>query len=507
MSNNSRDALPEWRALTAHQIDMRATHIRDLFAEDAGRFDQFHIRGDGFLFDYSKHNITGETIALLTNFARACDLETARDDLFSGAIVNVTENRAAHHTALRAQNSEQQNYVQQSLQQMKEFCEKVRGDTSITDVVVLGIGGSICAPEMACRALAAEADGPRITFMAHIDGQEAETFLKTLSPQNTIILVVSKTFTSLETLKNANLLRDHIAVERFYGVTENIEAAKSFGLPQDHIFEMKNWIGGRYSVWSAVGLPLALSIGFKKFEQFLAGAQAADDHFLNTPLDKNIPVLMAMLGIWYRNFWNYNAHAILPYCEALNFFPAYVQQLDMESNGKSVSRDGAELSYNTGPVIFGGVGTQSQHTFFQHLHQGSDITPCDFIAVTNATHDLTSHHNTLIANALAQAQALMSGRENSDEPHRHFDGNRPSSMFLLNHLTPHTLGMIMAFYEHKIFVQGVIWNVESFDQWGVELGKVLARDLIDDLDHNQPAKNLDPSTTGLLAYIKSSALS
>ncbi len=502
MSNKPRSEMAAWKALANHHQTLKGAHMRDWFAADSERFNHFHIAFDDVLFDFSKHKITAETVDLLAALAMACDVEKARDDLFSGKNVNKSENRPALHTALRARQSAAKDYVDASLEQIEKFSKKIRSDRNITDVLVLGIGGSINGPKMVCEALAHLADGPQLHFLGNIEGDETSRFLETLKPKSTIVVIVSKTFSTLETMANAVHIKDVFERDNLYAVTENTALAESFQIHKDNIFPLKDWIGGRYSVWSAVGLPIALSIGFKNYMAFLEGARAADSHFLNTPLSKNIPVLMALLGVWYRNFWHYPAHAVLPYCGALKSFPSYIQQLDMESNGKSVSREGEVLNYTTSPIVFGDVGTECQHSFFQHLHQGSDITPADFLVFKNAHHGLKTHHNALVANALAQAQALMQGDSNEAEPYRTFEGNRPSTLFLVNTLSPHSLGLMMALYEHKVFVQGVIWNVESFDQWGVELGKSLAKNILHSLNDSDVPEDVDCSTAALISAFK-----
>lgn len=498
MSNKIAQS-PEWRALKKHCTSLGKMHMRDLFRKDAKRFDRFHVNVDGFLFDYSKHRITPETIKLLVKLAKTSGLGKARSDLFSGKPVNKSENRAVLHTALRApKNNDPQveRYVREAKSQIKKLSDAIRKDKNITDVINIGIGGSDLGPRMVCQALETIADGPRIHFLANLDGAEISQFLRKLKPENSFVIITSKTFTTLETMANAEIVWKWGRKDNFVAVTANLEAAKNFGIPKDNILPMKEWIGGRYSLWSVAGTSIAITAGFQAFEDLLKGAYAADKHFQETPLEKNIPVLMALLGIWYRNFWKFPAQAVLPYAHALKYFHAYIQQLDMESNGKAAS-------VPTGPVVFGGTGTKVQHAFFQHLHQGSDITPADFIIAAKPNHKIKTHHQKLVANALAQAQALMQGAENKTEPHRHFEGNRPSSVLMLDAINPYMLGMLIAFYEHKIFVQGVIWGINSFDQWGVELGKVLANDIIQSFETGRMPGNADSSTRNLIHHTKS----
>ncbi|MGB0719762.1 MAG: glucose-6-phosphate isomerase [Bdellovibrionales bacterium] len=506
-------------ALQSHADRMADVHIRDLFAADPKRFDSMHCVLDGVLFDYSKHRVTDETLDLLVALARDCDIESARDALFSGEAINTSETRAVLHPALRGSvrdnvcvNDENvSRFVAEILQRIKKISNDIRNNSDITDVISIGIGGSDLGPRMVCEALRDHANGPQVHFLSNIDGHRLARMMRALNPEHTVFIIASKTFTTLETMTNAatlfawmqRRLSDDGASAHFYAVTENEQAALDFGVPKAHILPLRSWIGGRYSVWSAIGLPIAISCGFKAFEQFLAGAHSADQHFKTAPLRRNIPVLMALLGVWYHNFGDYPAHAVMAYAHDLGHFPAYVQQLDMESNGKSVGRNGDPITEPSGPIVFGGTGTNAQHAFFQHLHQGSQITPVDFIAVKAPAHGLAGHHTQLLANALAQSQALMDGRPAPEAPHRHFAGNRPSSTFILERLDPYHLGLLMALYEHKIFVQGVIWGINSFDQWGVELGKALAGPIADALsDDAASLDSFDSSTCGLIRHLK-----
>jgi glucose-6-phosphate isomerase len=501
----------DFQQLKTHQEAMEYIHMRDLFADDQKRFERFSLQIDGLLFDYSKHRMTEETIGLLVDLAIERDLEATRDALFAGKPLNTSENRSVLHPALRGSvdtkleidGENVADFVQKTRAQIREVSEKIRSDNTVADVIHIGIGGSDLGPRMVCRALQHLNDGPRLHFLSNIDGQDVTQLLKSLNAENTAIIIASKTFTTQETMSNAQLVCDWLGHKNnVYAITSNTQAAIEFGVNEDHILPLRNWIGGRFSLWSAVGLPIAVSVGFKGFEALLSGAKDADDHFLTAPLDQNIPVLMGMLGIWYRNIWDFNAHAILPYIQSLEHFPRCLQQLEMESNGKSVSADGSAVNHSTSGVVFGETGTDAQHAFMQMIHQGSDIVPTDFIIAAKVGHDYPSHHAKLNANALAQSQALMQGLENKDEPHRHFDGNRPSSTFILDELTPRNLGLLIALYEHKIFVQGVIWGINSFDQWGVELGKILAQDIEKSLKNEETDDASDCSTENLISYLK-----
>jgi glucose-6-phosphate isomerase len=502
----------EFTALENHRKYIDHTPISVLFKKDPFRFRRFHIREGGFLFDYSKHRVSKETMNLLFRLARSCGTEIWRDKMFSGDYINSSENRAVLHTALRdprnnpleidGENISQ--LMQQTLKKIEKFTAFIHENKNITDVINIGIGGSDLGSRLACEALTACAHGPRIHFVSNVDPHAISSILQDLNPENTFFIVASKTFGTQEVLANARVAKKWILRtlghsefrNHFAAVTMNKPAAVHFGLKSDHIFPMRNWIGGRYSVWSAIGLPIALSIGFKKFKEFLNGAYAMDRHFLETPLEKNIPAIAALLGIWYRNFWDFPAHAILPYAQGLRNLPNFLQQLDMESNGKSVGRNGESLDYPTGPVIFGAAGTDSQHAFMQLLHQSAEIVPCDFILLKESDYEQGDQHLQLNTNALAQAQALMEGCIFPGEPHRNCPGNRPSSTIIMDRLDPYHLGMLLAFYEHKIFVQGIIWNINSFDQWGVELGKNIARHISEG-----SVQSFDSSTVALMDHL------
>ncbi len=517
MPNNSITSLPEWAALQNHYEETKNTTVHDLFQGMDNRFDIFHKEIKGLLFDYSKQRVSQKTMDLLMSFARARDLEGWREKMFNGDHINLTEDRAVLHIALRGSVAKSlmvdgenvSHFVRDTLKQIEHLSNLIRENDEITDVVNLGVGGSDLGARLVCNALCDHADGPRMHFLANVDGHKIARLLTQLKPRNTVFLISSKSFGTLETMVNAQTIRawfidsyDESKIpQHFYAISNNINAVHAFGISKDNILPLRDWVGGRFSVWSAIGLPIAISLGYSKFEAFLAGAHAADMHFRDAPLEDNIPVIMAMLGIWYNNFHGMHAHAILPYAQDLNHFVPYIQQLDMESNGKGVTRDGAQIDYATGPVIFGAPGTNGQHAFYQLMHQGTTVIPADFIAVINPSHDLDKHHLNLLSNALAQSSAFAEGSENAEEPHRHFDGNRPSSMFLLDQLDAYHLGMVMALYEHKIFVQGIIWNINSFDQWGVELGKKMAKPIMAALETKEVPEGLDSSTSALTHII------
>ncbi|MCF8495446.1 MAG: glucose-6-phosphate isomerase [Alphaproteobacteria bacterium] len=502
----------EWDALERHRKNMEGQNISDFFEENLQRFDQFHIELDGLLFDYSKHRTTEKTLDLLISLATACGIEEARGGLFAGKPLNKIENRAALHPALRGSTEaglhvggeDITQFVETTLSRMEKLSGEIRS-AGFTDIVHIGIGGSSLGSHMVCEALTPFANGPRIHFVSNMDGAHIAQTLQSLHRDNTFFIVASKTFSTAETLENLRAAQAWIGEARiakhFLAVTANQKAARDFGILPDYTLPLRDWIGGRFSLWSSVGLPIVLSVGFENFKAFLAGARAADLHFKAAPLARNIPVIMAMLGIWYRNFWNMDSHAVLPYAQNLHSFLAWVRQIDMESNGKCVDLDGKRVNYHTGPLIFGQAGTDAQHEFFQSLHQGTAIIPADFIAALRPEHLLHDHNTKLLANALAQSQALMKGEKNEAEPHRNFEGNRPSSTILLDRLDPYRLGMLMALYEHKIFVQSVIWNINCFDQWGVELGKTLAKTLAADLAEGLSNPMSDSSTKELVRHI------
>ncbi len=515
MSN--RNNLKEWQNLETHYNDLRDTHIRDYFKNDADRFDGFNIHIDGCLFDFSKHKITHDTLGKFETLAEALDFSKQRDAMFDGQAINISENRAVLHVALRGScsndlvvNGETVNdYVRDTLLHMHALSDEIRNNPNITDVVNIGIGGSDLGPRMAYKALRPSADGPNIYFISNIDASGLDQRLQKLNPENTVFIISTKMFRTQETIANAQSAKDWLArtiatkdlPNHLIAVTQNEEAALNFGVPLKHILQLREWIGGRYSIWSGVGLSIAIANGFGAFKDMLRGARDVDRHFRDAPFHENIPVLMAMLGVWHRNLGNAQAHAVLPYSHDLRELPIYMQQLDMESNGKNVSIDGDAINHKSGAVVFGEAGTNAQHTFMQLLHQGSDIVPCDFIAFKHAGHDYDAHHKNLLANALAQAHTLMQGAPNKGEPHRNFDGDRPNSMMIFDRLDAYHLGMLLALYEHKVFVQGIIWGINSFDQWGVELGKLNADGILKAMNTNETNTHFDSSTSGLIKYL------
>jgi glucose-6-phosphate isomerase len=535
---------PEWRALERHAETTRETEMRDLFDADPSRFERFSLELGPLLFDYSKNRITDETLVLLVELARAAEIEQARGAMFAGERINWTEDRAVLHVALRNRSDDPIEVdgvdvmpaVNSVLAKMQRFSDEVRsgvwrGATGerIRTVVNIGIGGSDLGPVMITEALGAVHDGPDVRFISNVDATDFVETTRGLDPAETLFVVASKTFTTQETMTNAHTARawlvdalgDDAVAKHFVALSTNLEAVKAFGIDPDNAFEFWDWVGGRYSSWSAIGLTIAVAVGFERFIELLEGAHQMDRHFLETPLERNMPVIMALLGIWYANFFGAASHAILPYDQYLHRFAAYLQQADMESNGKSVDRGGGRVAVDTGPIIWGEPGTNGQHAFFQLIHQGTRLVPCDFIGAVNPAHAVGDHHRKLMANFFAQTEALMRGRTeaevraeleaaglSTDEivrlaPHKVFDGNRPTNTILLDRLTPRTLGMLVAAYEHKIFVQGVIWRINSFDQWGVELGKVLATTILDEenalLDGDEvDLSHHDASTAGLL---------
>ncbi len=519
---------PEWKALEAHRAAMEDVHMRELFAGDPGRFEKFSAKLEGMLFDYSKNRITEETLDKLIALARACDIEGKRDAMFAGEKINTTEDRAVLHTALRAPKDavvevDGENvipYIHECLDKLEQFSDAVRsgawkgakGD-KITDVVNIGIGGSDLGPLMVCEALKPYADRSiNVHFISNVDGTHAAETLRKLKPETTLFIIASKTFTTQETMANAatakewfltNGMNEADVAKHFVAESTNEEGVTGFGIDRENMFGFRDWVGGRYSLWTSIGLPICISVGFANFRKLLDGAYTLDKHFREAPLEQNIPVIMAMIGIWYRNFWNAESYAVLPYDQYLSRFTAYLQQMDMESNGKSVDRDGRPVDYDTGPIVFGEPGTNGQHAFYQLIHQGTSLIPCDFIAPIETQNRLGNHHKLLLANVLAQPQALMQGRtleEASGNTQKMFTGNRPSNTILLDRIDPYYLGMLIALYEQKVFVQGMVWNLNSYDQWGVELGKVLAGNILKAWD-GDGADELDSSTRGLLDAI------
>lgn len=536
---------PAWLALTRHRQEMQDVHLRDLFDRDPQRFVRFSINLGDLLFDYSKNQITEETIRLLIQLANQAGLRQSIDAMFRGEKINDTEQRAVLHTALRnrantpvqVDGQDVMPEVNRVLAQMRAFSERVRSGSwrgysgrAISDVVNIGIGGSDLGPKMVVHALKPyQHRDLRFHFISNVDGTDIHETLKEINPQATLFLVASKTFTTQETMTNARTARnwlvsaagDERAVAmHFAAMSTNREAVAAFGIDPENMFEFWDWVGGRYSLWSAIGLSIVLAIGMERFEELLEGAHAVDMHFRNTPFEVNIPVLMGLLGIWYNNFCDAQSHAILPYDQYLAEFPAYLQQADMESNGKRAARDDTWVDYSTGPVIWGAPGTNGQHAFYQLIHQGTKLIPCDFLAPAQSQNPLGDHHPILISNFLAQTEALMRGKTpelvrqelagrglppaelEKRVAAQTFPGNRPSNSILFTRLTPATLGMLIALYEHKIFTQGVIWNINSFDQMGVELGKQLAKNILPELARHDPVSSHDSSTNGLIQAYK-----
>lgn len=544
----------EWSRLQAHyDAEASQVHMKNLFTEDAYRFEKFHRRfnsnGEELLFDYSKNIVTEKTMGLLVDLANSCGVSDMITKMFGGAKINTTEGRAVLHIALRNRSNDEiyvdgENVmpkVNAVLEKMRTFTTSVRSGKwrgytgkAITDVVNIGIGGSDLGPLMVVNALKPYSEGgPRSHFVSNIDGTHMAETLKLCQPETTLFIVASKTFTTIETITNATTARDWLlnaandnaaVAKHFAALSTNKEKVTAFGIDPANMFEFWDWVGGRYSLWSAIGMSIALSIGMDNFEALLSGAHAMDQHFRSTPLHENIPVLMALLGVWYNNFFGSETHAILPYDQYMSRFAAYFQQGDMESNGKTATRDGRMADYKTGPIIWGEPGTNGQHAFYQLIHQGTRKIPCDFLLPVK-THNPVSegkHHRILTANFLAQTEALMRGktayevRQDLEKAgksedfikeiltHKQFSGNRPSNSFVFSKLTPFMLGVLIAAYEHKIFVQGVIWNVNSFDQWGVELGKQLANQILPELETTgHKATAHDSSTNGLINYINS----
>lgn len=523
-------------SLRLHQAEMAQLHMRDLFAADPGRFERFSLRVGGLLLDYSKNRINDETMRLLVRLAEEADVAGWRERMFAGEKINHTENRAVLHTALRNRGNtpvlvdgeDVMPRVNAVIDRMGAFAEKVRsgewrGYTGerITDVVNIGIGGSDLGPQMVYQALKPYRH-PRLKvhFISNVDGAHVKEALESLNPETTLFVVSSKTFTTQETMTNAHFARDwflaqsqavkHVA-RHFVAVSTNREAVMDFGIDPANMFEFWNWVGGRYSLWSAIGLSIVLAVGAERFVELLEGAHEMDGHFRAAPLSENMPVILALLGIWYNNFFGAESLAILPYDHYLRSLPAYLEQADMESNGKSVDRNGHPVDYATGQIIWGASGINGQHAFYQLLHQGTRLIPADFIvSMEPHTPDMQAHHDILIANFLAQTEALMRGRTLEEtrtqtgqaSPYKVFDGNHPSNALLLGKLTPHALGMLIALYEHKIFVQGVIWNLDSYDQWGVELGKQLAGRILPELHAEAPVAGHDASTNALINHYR-----
>jgi len=516
-----------WQALQQHHDEMKTAQMKELFATDADRYSKFSVTNNDFVFDYSKNIVSEQTLTLLIQLANECGLPDAIQAMFAGEKINVTENRAVLHTALRNfsgkpvlnDGKDVMPDVKAVLEQMKQFCSKVhsgewKGYTGkkIKYIVNIGIGGSDLGPVMVTEALKPYwVDGIQTYFVSNVDGTHIAETLKKINAEETLFLIASKTFTTQETMTNAHTARNWFletakeeayVAKHFAALSTNETAVVKFGVAPENMFGFWDWVGGRYSLWSAIGLSIALTVGFDNFEQLLKGAYEMDEHLKNTSFEKNIPVLMALIGVWYTNFFGVTNEVILPYDQYMHRFAAYLQQGNMESNGKYVDRNGSNVSYYTGPVIWGEPGTNGQHAFYQLIHQGTQMIPADFIAPAISHNPIGDHHQKLLSNFFAQTEALMNGAAN-DNPYRVFKGNRPTNSFLVKEITPFTLGELIALYEHKIFVQGVIWNIYSFDQWGVELGKVLANKILPELQDNTPIQSHDSSTNGLVnAYKK-----
>ncbi len=540
---NPTDTLA-WRKLTAHFLEMQAFSMREEFAAKPQRFEEFSTRFEDILVDYSKNCLTEETISLLTELAQECGLREGIDSLFAGYVINQTEGRAVLHVALRNRSNQPIQIngtdvmpdVNRVLGQMKDISHRLLSGEwegysgkTITDIVNIGIGGSDLGPLMVTEALRPYHRNIRPHFVSNIDGTHLVETLKQCDPERTLFIIASKTFTTQETMTNAESARGWFleksqgtgdVAKHFVAVSTNEKAVKEFGIAPENMFVFWDWVGGRYSLWSSIGLSIACTIGFVAFEELLAGAHAMDNHFRDTTFEKNIPVLLALIGIWHTNYFDASSEAILPYDQYLHRFAAYFQQGNMESNGKSVDRNGQHVLYQTGPIIWGEPGTNGQHAFYQLIHQGTRLVPCDFIAAAISHNPLGDHQEKLLSNFFAQTEALMTGKGedeahaeltkqgmNSEQiafhlPYRVFHGNRPTNSILFEKLTPRTLGSLIAMYEHKIFVQGVIWNIFSFDQWGVELGKVLAKKILPELTDKGEVSSHDSSTNGLINYFK-----
>jgi len=537
--------LPAWKNLQSHYQDIEAIHLRQLFADDPQRFEKFSLHFSDILFDYSKHRITTTTLELLMELARQSGLQKKIDAMFAGEKINLTEQRPVLHIALRNRSNrpilvdgqDVMPQVNAVLKKMSRFCEQVRsGDwlgatgQPITDIVNIGIGGSDLGPLMVTEALKPYGHKRlKVHFVSNVDATHLTETLHDLTPETTLFLIASKTFTTQETMTNAHSAKQWLlqqingetaVAQHFVAISTNLERVSQFGINPDNMFEFWDWVGGRYSLWSAVGLSIALYIGMDHFEELLAGAHQVDEHFRTAPFEKNIPVIMGLLGIWYNNFFAAESHAILPYDQYLHRFPAYFQQGDMESSGKGVTISGKPVDYSTGPIIWGEPGTNGQHAFYQLLHQGTKLVPSDFLASIESQNPLGDHQKILLSNFFAQPEALMKGKTAEEVraeleaegmspeqieqllPHKVFPGNRPSSSFLYQQLTPRTLGTLIAFYEHKIFTQGAIWDINPFDQWGVELGKQLAKKILPELQQDQLVDSHDCSTNSLINYYR-----
>ena len=542
LQNTDPTQTQAWKKLTIHYNTSKNLHLKELFATDKGRADKFSTKWNDFLFDFSKNRITKDTISILLELADEVNLKDAITKYFSGEAINQTENRAVLHTALRAKKSDSVLVdgvdvvpeVYQVKEHIKSFTNAIISGSkkgfsgkAFTDIVNIGIGGSDLGPAMVVEALKFYKNHLKTHFVSNVDGDHVHEILKELNPETTLFVVVSKTFTTQETLSNATTIKkwflQHAKQEdvpkHFAAVSTNTEKIAEFGIAAENVFPMWDWVGGRFSLWSAVGISIALAVGYENFDALLKGANEMDDHFKSTEFDSNIPVIMALLSIWYNNFYNAETEAIIPYTQYLSRFSAYLQQGIMESNGKSVDRNGKTVDYQTGTIIWGEPGTNSQHAFFQLIHQGTKLIPADFIGFKESLHGDTDHHNKLMANFFAQTEALMNGKTKDEVfidlkyknlsdaeidtlvPFKVFTGNKPTNTFLINKLTPKNLGALIAAYEHKIFVQGVVWNIFSYDQWGVELGKQLATNILKDIENSEMSDH-DSSTLNLLQSFK-----
>ena len=533
-----------WKKLESHYKHFRKVEMKDLFACDADRAKKFSVNLEAMYVDYSKNRINDRTMKLLLNLARECDLENKIKAMFKGDKINVTERRPVLHIALRnrantpiyVDGKDVMPQINEVLAKMRKFSEAVRlgqfkGQTGkkLTNIVNIGIGGSDLGPVMACEALRKYwAKDINCYFISNIDGTACAEVLNKVDPETTLFIVASKTFTTIETLTNARTCRkwlvdalgEHAVAKHFVALSTNIKEVEKFGINPENMFEFWDFVGGRYSMWSAIGLIIAIAVGFENFERMLEGAYAMDQHFYNTDFEHNIPVILGMLGIWYNNFFGLHRYAVIPYDQYLQYVPMYLQQLDMESNGKFVAMNGEYVKYATGPVLFGGAGTNVQHSFFQLIHQGTEIVPMDFVIPAISHNEIGEHHEILVANVLAQGEALMRGKTvkeaaaelkkagksreeiNYLKKFKSFEGNRPSNTIVFKKMDPYTLGMLIAMYEHKVFVQGVVWNVDSFDQYGVELGKQMALSILPELQGTASGINHDGSTNSLIGLIK-----
>ena len=535
--------LPAWSALQNHFEYFKDIHLNDLFLNES-RFSDFSIQLNDILLDFSKNRINSDTFRLLLNLAKETNVRSAIDAMFSGEIINTTEKRSVLHIALRnrsntpiyVDNNDVMPQINEVLQKMKQFTDRVRSGKwkgysgkSITDVVNIGIGGSDLGPLMVTEALKPYGGNLNVHFVSNVDGTHIAETLKCINPETTLFVIASKTFTTQETLTNAYSAKDWFlqsganeddVAKHFIAISTNANGVEIFGIDTQNMFEFWDWVGGRYSLWSSIGLSIALYIGFEKFEELLSGAHEMDIHFKTAPFEENIPVILGLLGIWYNNFFGAESHCILPYDQYMHRFAAYFQQGDMESNGKYINKNGEKVNYSTGPIVWGEPGTNGQHAFYQLIHQGTKLIPCDFIAPVNTQNPIGDHHAKLLSNFFAQTEALMKGktREQAKKelesegfsdleleallPHKIFEGNKPSNSIFVKKLTPRVLGSLIAMYEHKIYTQSVIWNVNAFDQWGVELGKQLAKVILPELSNKNKVESHDSSTNGLIQFYK-----